>query len=98
MDFLHVDTVLLRRLFVFFCIEHHTRRIHVLGVTEHPNAALVVQQGPQPAHPHTCLCSSWGTAPPNSAAVSAASAILSCPRAIFVSGWFRRSSAGSVGA
>ena len=43
-DFLHVDcAVSLKRLYVAFVIEHRSRRVHLLGVTEFPTAAWAVQ-------------------------------------------------------
>ena len=43
-NFLHVDTVLLRRLYVLVFIEHGTRRMHLGGVTANPTGQWAVQQ------------------------------------------------------
>lgn len=40
-DFLHVDTILGKRIYVFVGIEHATRRVHLLGLTQHPTVPWV---------------------------------------------------------
>ena len=42
-DFVHVYTVLLRRIHVLIVIEHGTRRVHLAGITAHPDGAWTTQ-------------------------------------------------------
>jgi len=44
-DFLTVETIAMRPLWVLFFIELSTRRVHVAGATDHPDSAWVTQQG-----------------------------------------------------
>jgi hypothetical protein len=43
-DFQHVDTVLLKRMYVLVFIEHGSRRMHLGGATAHPTGDWTVQQ------------------------------------------------------
>jgi putative transposase len=42
-DFVHVDTVLLRRLYALIVIEHGTRRVRLAGITTNPDSAWTTQ-------------------------------------------------------
>ena len=47
---LHVDTVLLRRLYLLFFIHHGTRQVRIVGVTANLVANWVTPAGPKPLH------------------------------------------------
>jgi putative transposase len=42
-DFLHVDTVFLKRIYALIAVEHGSRRAHLIGVTAHPTGAWTTQ-------------------------------------------------------
>jgi putative transposase len=42
-DFVHVDTVMFKRIYALIAVEHGSRRAHLLGVTTHPTEAWTTQ-------------------------------------------------------
>jgi putative transposase len=46
-DFLTIETLFLKTVYIFFFIELKTRRVYLAGVTSHPNGAWVGQQARQ---------------------------------------------------
>jgi len=43
LDFIHVDTVLLRRIYALIVIEHGTRRVHLADIIANPDGAWTTQ-------------------------------------------------------
>ena len=43
LDFVHIDTVLLKRVYALILIEHRTRRVHLLGVSANPDGQWTTQ-------------------------------------------------------
>jgi putative transposase len=42
-DFVHVDTVVLKRIYALIAVEHGSRRAHLIGVSAHPTGAWTTQ-------------------------------------------------------
>ena len=42
-DFLHIDTIALRRVYALIVAEHGSRRVHLAGITDHPSGTWTVQ-------------------------------------------------------
>ena len=42
-DFVHVDTILLRRLYALIIIQHGTRRVHLAGISANPDGLCTTQ-------------------------------------------------------
>ncbi|MDT7649857.1 MAG: hypothetical protein QOI36_1263 [Pseudonocardiales bacterium] len=39
MDFLHIDSVVLRRIYALVVVEHASRRVYLAGIIAHPTGA-----------------------------------------------------------
>jgi putative transposase len=42
-DFLHVDTLFLTRIYALIAVEHGSRRTHLIGLSTHPTGAWTTQ-------------------------------------------------------
>jgi hypothetical protein len=49
-DLFHVDTVLFKRIYVLFSIEHATGVVHIAGATANPGRGVGRPAGPEPGH------------------------------------------------
>ena len=83
-DFFIVETIRLKTIYVLFFIELQTRRVHVVGVTAHPDSAWVTPAGEEPRDRRTAFGCSVPRPRPRRESSQARSTRCSAPRGVRV--------------